>query len=72
MSDNDAKQLADLGRELPPIDVDDVSAQRIAALTRQNVGRGPSPMRFVEPVAVALLVTSLVVWLVIKLVELLG
>jgi hypothetical protein len=72
MSDHDTKLLADIGRELPPIDVDDARAQRIAASTRMQVGRGPSSLRFVEPVAVALFVTSMVAWVIVKLVEILG
>ncbi len=72
MSEDDAKLLADIGRELPSIDVDDARAQRIAAPTRLRVGRGPSPLRFVEPIAVTLLVTSVLVWVVVKLIEILG
>ena len=48
------------------------AAQRIAQRTRLQVGRGPSPRRFVEPALVALLVLAVLVWTVIKLIEVLG
>jgi hypothetical protein len=72
MSDDDAKLLTELGRDLPSIDVDEQRAQRMVARTRQHVGRGSSPLRWVEPVAVALLVTSVLVWALVKLFEILG
>lgn len=72
MSEDDAKLLAAISRELPTIDVDDARAQQMAAQTRLQVGRAPSVLRFVEPVAVALLVTSMLAWVVIKLIEILG
>ena len=50
--DDDANKLAEISRELPPIDIDEASAQRIALAARQSVGRGPSPTRFIEPVLV--------------------
>ena len=71
MSDDDAKKLAELSRELPSIDLDDAAAQRIAQRARASVGRGPSPWRFVEPVLVGLLVVSVLVWTVLKLIEVL-
>jgi hypothetical protein len=71
MSD-DAQKLAEISRELPPIDVDDARAQRIAAMTRQQVGHGPSPRRFVEPILVGVVATSMLAWVIYKLVEILG
>ena len=55
MSDEDAKQLAELSRGLPALDLDDVTAQRIAHRARHSVGRGPSPTRFIEPAVIAVL-----------------
>jgi hypothetical protein len=72
MSEDDARLLAEISRELPQIDVDDARAQRIAESTRRQVGRGPSRMRFFEPVAVGILATSVLAWVVLKLIEILG
>jgi hypothetical protein len=71
MSD-DAEKLAEISRDLPPVDVDDARAQRIAAMTRQQVGHGPSPKRFVEPILVGVIATSMLAWVIYKLVEILG
>jgi hypothetical protein len=72
MSDDDAKKLAEISRELPPIDIDDAAAQRIKQRARATVGRGPSPTRFVEPALVALLVLSVLVWTIYKIIEVLA
>ena len=72
MSDDDAKKLAEISRELPPIDIDDAAAQRIAQRARASVGHGPSPARFIEPVLAGLLLLSVLVWTIYKLIEVLG
>jgi hypothetical protein len=72
MSDDEARLKVDLGRELPILDLDEARAKQIAVQTRQQVGRGPSPRRFVEPVLVGVLAISLIGWVVVKLVEILG
>ena len=75
MSDDanlDARRLAELGKELPPIDLEHASAQRIAERARLSVGRGPSPARLVEPLIDAALAVSILVWTALKLCELLG
>lgn len=69
MSDEDAKKLAEISRELPPIDLDDVSAQRIAMVARKQVGKGPPLTRFIEPAVIVLFTTSMVAWIVYKLIE---
>jgi hypothetical protein len=69
---DDADKLAEISRELPPIDVEDARAQRIAAMTRQQVGHGPSPRRFVEPLFVGVVAASLLVWVIYTLIEILG
>lgn len=69
MSDDDARRLAEISRELPPIDLDDVSAQRIAMVTREQVGKGPPLTRFIEPTVIVLFTTSMVAWIVYKLIE---
>jgi hypothetical protein len=71
MSD-DAQKLAEISRELPPIDVDDAHAQRIAAMTRQQIGQGPSRRRLVEPLLVGVVAASVLAWVVYKLIEILG
>ena len=72
MSDNDdANKLAEISRELPPIDIDDAAAQRIAHRARSTVGHGPSPKRFIEPVLVGILLVSVLVWTIFKLIEVL-
>jgi len=70
--EDDAAKLAELSRELPAIDVDSISAERIAMRARQDVGRGPSPRRFVEPAIASVVVGSYLVWAVLKIIEALG
>jgi hypothetical protein len=72
MTDDDAKKLGDLSQELPALDLDPASAQRIAARTRAQVGRGPSKRRFIEPVLVAIFVTAALAWALYKVFEVLG
>jgi hypothetical protein len=67
--DDDAAKLAELGRELPGIDLDASSAARIARRARQDVGRGPSPVRFVEPAIASMFVASYLVWAIAKVLE---
>jgi hypothetical protein len=67
--DDDAAKLTELGRELGGIDLDAASAARIALRARQDVGRGPSLLRFVEPAIAAVLVTSYLVWAIAKVFE---
>ena len=70
MTDQD--DFAELRKHLTPIDVDHASAELIARRVRPLVGRGPSLRRFLEPAAVVLLTTSFLIWMVLKLVEVLG
>jgi len=70
--EDDVAKLAEISRELPAIDLDAISAGRIAMRVRQDVGRGPSPRRFVEPVLASALIGSYLVWAVLKIVEALG
>jgi hypothetical protein len=68
---DDASKLAEISRELPPVDVDEARAKRMAALTRQQLGHGPSPKRLVEPILVGIVAISMLVWLIYKLIEIL-
>jgi hypothetical protein len=69
MTDDDAKRLAELGHELTSIDVDATSAERISYQARTNLGRAPSPLRYGEPVLVAIFTTSFLVWALMKVIE---
>ena len=70
--DDDVASLAELSRELPAIDVDTSSAERIARRARQDVGRGPSWRRWIEPAIAASITGSYLVWAVLKILEALG
>lgn len=70
MTDRDDR--VELHEQLTPIDVDPASAELIARRVRPSVGRGPSPLRFLEPAVVVLLTTSFLLWMVLELVEVLG
>jgi hypothetical protein len=70
--DADAARLTEISRELPALDLDATTAERIAHRTRGQVGRAPSPMRFVEPALAALLVVAYLVWAVMTALEALG
>ncbi|MDB4956177.1 MAG: hypothetical protein JWO36_3746 [Myxococcales bacterium] len=72
MTDQDDKTLAEISQQLAAIDLDDASAQRIARRARQGVGRGPSPLRFLEPILVAIFATSFLVWVLYKIYEVFG
>jgi hypothetical protein len=73
MNDHDVtSQLAEIGRELPRVDLDEPSATRIAQTARQAVGRRPPLTRLVEPALIVAFEISLLTWTVFKLVELLG
>lgn len=68
----DARRLAELSKDLPSIDLDGEAAQRIARRARLSVGRGPSPTRLVEPLLVAVVAVSIVVWTAYMLYEILS
>ncbi|MBL0221047.1 MAG: hypothetical protein IPQ07_45170 [Myxococcales bacterium] len=71
-TEDDVSRLAELSRELPAIDLDATSAERIARRARDDVGKGPSPRRFIEPAIATLLVGGYLVWAIIKVLQLLG
>ena len=66
---NDDDALKDLAKGLPPVDLDQQSAQRIAQLARRDVGHGPPKTRLVLPILVGLLVTLTLVWTLIHVYE---
>jgi hypothetical protein len=59
---DDAKQLADLAKGLPGVDLDVASADRIAQVARRSVGHGPPKLRLVLPILVGVLVSITLVW----------
>ncbi len=67
--DQDAAGLADAARQLPAIDLDATTAERMAHRVRQDLGRRPSPKRFVEPIVVAIVAASALVWAVYEVVQ---
>ncbi len=68
-NDKDAAGLADAARQLPAIDLDATTAERMAHRVRQDLGRRPSPKRFVEPIVVAIVAASAIVWAVYEVVQ---
>ena len=68
-TEDDVKGLGELSRELPAIDLDASTAERIARRARDDVGKGPSARRFVEPALAALIVLGYLVWVIVKIVE---
>jgi hypothetical protein len=67
--DDDAARLTELGRGLAAPDLDPARAARIAWSARQDFGRRPSLVRFVEPVVIAALVASYLVWAIVRMLE---
>ncbi len=71
-TDDDVKRLGELSGELPAIDLDATTAERIARRARDDVGKGPPRRRVLEPVLAAMIVSAYLVWALIKVLELLG
>lgn len=72
VDDDDAKQLADLSKDMPAIDLDNVSAERMAHRLRQDLGKPPSARRFVLPIVAAIVVLAYGTWTLLKVLEVLG
>ena len=69
MRDDDAAQLAELSQELPALDLDGTTAERIARRARHDLGHGPPLSRVVEPVVAAVVGGGYLVWTVLKVLE---
>jgi hypothetical protein len=69
MSDQDEKQLIEISQQLTAIDLDDASSHRIAQRARLDIGRGPSPRRWIEPILVAVFAASFLLWALYKVLE---
>lgn len=67
--EDDAAKLGEISRELRAIDLDPTSAQRIAFRARQDVGRGPSIKRLIEPAITAIAIGGYAVWAILKVIE---
>lgn len=65
---DDAAQVAELARGLATIDVERDRAAEILARAR----RGPSALRFVEPVVAAVIASSYLAWAIVKIIEVIG
>ena len=72
MTKTDEDALAELGRELPSIDLDATTAELIARRARQDVGKGPSPRRLILPIVSGALIAGCLGWTIVKLIEILG
>lgn len=68
-TEDDVQRLGELSRDLPAIDLDATTAERIARRARDDVGKGESPRRFVEPTLAALIVLGYLVWVIVKVLE---
>ncbi len=71
-TDEDARRLGELSGELPAIDVDATTAERIARRVREDVGKGAPRRRIIEPAIATVLVVAYLIWAIIKVLELLG
>jgi len=69
MTDDDADKLSELAHRLPAIDLDATTAARIARSARQQVGRGPSLARLIEPALVAVFATTYLAWAIARVLE---
>jgi len=68
-TEEDVKDLGVLSRELPAIDLDATTAERIARRARDDVGKGPSPRRFIEPGIATLVVLGYIAWVIVQVLE---
>jgi hypothetical protein len=66
---DDTTTLGELSQQLTAIDVDASRADRIAFQARGTLGRGPSLLRFGEPVLVTIFTASFLVWALMKVIE---
>jgi hypothetical protein len=69
--DTDAARLSEISRELPPLDLDATTAERIALKARANVGKRPPRTRLVLPILAMLVVAAYTAWAIAKLIDVL-
>ena len=68
----DLRRLTEISRELPAIDVDAHSAERIARRAADDLGKRPPVRRHVELALASVIVAIYLVWVIGKVLELLG
>ena len=68
----DLRRLTEISRELPPIDLDAQSAERIARRAGDDLGKRPPVRRTVELALATVIVAVYLVWVIGKVLELLG
>ncbi len=69
MTDDDAKKLAEISKDLPPADLDVEAARRIMEAARRDVGRGASRIWMAEAALVAIFTSGILVWTLLKVIE---
>jgi hypothetical protein len=72
LDNDDARMLAAISRELPPIDVDATTGEQIARRARQDVGKGRPARRWILPIVAAVVSVSYLVWTLLKMLEVFG
>lgn len=69
---DDARKLAEISRELPPIDIDTTTGEQIARRARRDVGKGPPKRRWILPAVAVAASLSYLTWTLLQLFEVLG
>ncbi len=70
--EDDAAKVSEIGKALPPVDLDATTAEQIARRSRLEVGRRPSRLRTVEAAVAAIVVVAYLVWAIWNVLEALG
>jgi hypothetical protein len=68
----DLRRLTEISRELPRIDLDEESAERIAHRAALDLGKRPPIRRGLELALASVIVTVYLMWVIGKVLELLG
>lgn len=70
--EDDLAQVTELGRGLPPLDLDDQSAQMIARKARAAVGRPARRRRWLLPLIAGAFVAAYLAWAIAKAIGAVG
>jgi hypothetical protein len=68
----DLRRLTEISRELPAIDLDAQAAERIARRAGDDLGKRPPVRRTLELALASVIVAVYLVWVIGKVLELLG
>jgi len=68
-TDDDIAKLSQLCRELVVPDLEAQTAERIARRARDQLGKGPDPRRFIEPIVAAAIVIPYAAWVIIAVLQ---